>query len=393
MRRLSFLIVIVAVLFAQSRCATGIEPPRTTALVEVTEGLAFTFGQKEICWNQSELEGGSDPGDCEKGTQIPFIPPRTEVQLSPFAIDQHEVSNFQYEYCVSLGACTPPSGYNAPADRQREYYDIDEFNDYPVMFVDRAQALAYCEFVGRRLPTELEWDRVARGNPDEFGGGHRAVPSDAFDSLTGCYGANVAAPFCNDNGEETVPVDEPGDDYVMEGGQKIHHLFSNVSEWTGDRYDIRRTCKDSLPAECSSVFKCSNLYDDPDWDGGQDGENPEKPEQTWEQAKANTICQQNAKSCQACDALDPIEEVCHEGCAGESRNYFTCVTWAEDAYPIASSELDTNPGGDFGVVRGGSVVTSENATCRFMSDYRGVSTQHDKNKGAPALGFRCAVDL
>ena len=94
MRRLSFLVALVAVLFAQSRCATGIEPPRTTALVEVTEGLVFTFGQEKICWNQSELVGGEyAPGDCEAGDEIPFIPPTTQVQLAPFDIEQHEVSN------------------------------------------------------------------------------------------------------------------------------------------------------------------------------------------------------------------------------------------------------------------------------------------------------------
>ncbi len=391
MRRLSVPILIVSLLFVQSRCATGLEPPRPTQLVEVTEGLTFTFGQEEICWNIDDMDtSGKPPGDCEKGQEIPFIPPTTLVQLSPFAIDQHEVSNIQYEYCVSLGACTAPTGYNAPGDRQREYYEIDEFDDYPVMFVRKFQAQEYCTFVGRRLPTEIEWDRVARGNPDEFDGGKRSIPSDGFDSLATCAQANVAGEYCNDGNADTVAVDQPGDDYVWEGGQKIYHLFSNVSEWTGDAYDVLRTCKDDLPPGCSSIFECGNLIDDPDWDDDRDENDPDY--KTWEEAHPRTICQQNAQICGGCDSLDATEEVCHEGCADEPRNYFTCVTWSGNALPVDASALKTG-GGSYGVVRGGSVVTTENRSCHFMSDYRGSTTRKEADSSASGLGFRCAVDL
>jgi hypothetical protein len=392
MKRLSVLLVLVSVLFAQSRCATGIEPPRTTALVEVTEGLIFTFGQEKICWNAQEMGGLNKeiaPGGCEDGKEIPFIPPTTQVQLTSFAIEQHEVSNVQYEYCVSLGECTAPTGYNAPGPRQNDYYEIDEFDDYPVMFVSRFQAQEYCTFVGRRLPTELEWDRVARGNPDQFGGGKRAVPSDAFDSLNGCKGSNIAGPFCGTS-SDTVPVDQPGDDYVMEGAQKIHHLFSNVSEWTGDAYDVLRTCKDSLPDDCSSIFGCANLVNDLDWDEDRKPEDPDY--KTYVEAHPRTMCQQSAKKCDGCDALDLTQEICHEGCAGEPRSYLTCVTWSKAAQPVAASELET-AADLYGVVRGGSVITLDNTSCRFNSDYRGSSTQVAISSSAPALGFRCAVDL
>lgn len=391
MRRISFLVALVALLFAQSRCATGIEPPRTTPLVEVTEGLVFTFGQEDVCWNDSELNGrGEAKGDCTSGQEIPFIPPTTQVQLTPFAIEQHEVSNVQYEYCVSQRACTDPSAVNAPGDRQKAYYEIEEFDDYPVMWVTRSQAEAYCAFVGRRLPTELEWERLARGNPDAFGGDKRPVPSDVFDSLQGCKGRQVTGLFCGDDSMDTVPVDLPGDDYVMEGSKRVHHLFSNVSEWTGDSYDVTRTCKDGLPSECTGIFQCAGLADDRDWDPNRDEDDPDY--KTYEEAHPRTLCQQSAKTCAACDALDPTQEFCHEGCAGEPRSYFTCVTWSKDIQPVAASELDTDPG-NYAVVRGGSVITDHDASCRHNSDYRGPSTRVKASSSAMGLGFRCAVDL
>ena len=256
MRVRALWLTLAVVIAGQATCATGIEPPRATDLVEVTDGLTFEFGQEAICWNRAEMLGPNkdlEPGNCDDGKYIPFIPPTTEVVLKPFAIEQHEVSNFQYEYCVAMGACTPPSGYNAPGPRQQDYYEIDEFDDHPVMFVSKFQAQEYCAFVGRRLPTELEWDRVARGNPNVVAGGKRLVPTDAFSSLEACKGQDVAGTFCGQSAD-TVPVDQPGDDYVMEGDYKIHHLFSNVAEWTADAYDILRTCKDAMPAECTSVF-------------------------------------------------------------------------------------------------------------------------------------------
>lgn len=371
MRVRALWLTLAVVIAGQATCATGIEPPRATDLVEVTDGLTFEFGQEAICWNRAEMLGPNkdlEPGNCDDGKYIPFIPPTTEVVLKPFAIEQHEVSNFQYEYCVAMGACTPPSGYNAPGPRQQDYYEIDEFDDHPVMFVSKFQAQEYCAFVGRRLPTELEWDRVARGNPNVVAGGKRLVPTDAFSSLEACKGQDVAGTFCGQSAD-TVPVDQPGDDYVMEGDYMIHHLFSNVAEWTADAYDILRTCKDAMPAECTSVFECNDLV-----------------------GKTRLDCQQAANICQPCDNYDTSVEYCHEGCADGSRSYYTCVTWGPDSLPVEASQLKTGAD-NFGAVRGGSVTTSDDRSCHFYSDYRGSTIQKKTDTGLSALGFRCAVDL
>jgi formylglycine-generating enzyme required for sulfatase activity len=81
------------------------------------------------------------------GGAFPFGPENKPVNLGPFYIDETEVSNADYaEFCRATG-CAAPTG--AP--------------DLPVVNVAIAQARAYAQWKGRRLPTAQEWERAARG--------------------------------------------------------------------------------------------------------------------------------------------------------------------------------------------------------------------------------------
>jgi formylglycine-generating enzyme required for sulfatase activity len=78
--------------------------------------------------------------------------PMHTVSLAAFSIERTEVTQDQYAACVTDGACSPPS------------CDWDcERTDYPAGCVTFGQAEAYCEWAGRRLPTEAEWEKAARG--------------------------------------------------------------------------------------------------------------------------------------------------------------------------------------------------------------------------------------
>lgn len=90
--------------------------------------------------------------------------PEHDVTLDAFWMDQLEVTNAMYALCVNAGGCTPPKSFKS--QRRPEYFNNPEFNDYPVIYTTWGQAKAYCEWAGRRLPTEAEWERAGRG--DDF---------------------------------------------------------------------------------------------------------------------------------------------------------------------------------------------------------------------------------
>lgn len=90
--------------------------------------------------------------------------PVHDVTLDAFWMDQLEVTNAMFALCVGAENCDPPQ--NLRSQRRTDYFHNPEFKDYPVVYVTWGQARSYCEWAGRRLPTEAEWERAGRG--DDF---------------------------------------------------------------------------------------------------------------------------------------------------------------------------------------------------------------------------------
>jgi formylglycine-generating enzyme required for sulfatase activity len=136
--------------------------------------------------------------------------PMHMVSLSAFEIDRTEVSQDQYSACVVAGACDVPSCA----------WDCDR-TDYPATCVSWAQADAYCSWAGKRLPTESEWEKAARGSSGNKYPWGDSEPDCTLTNQAGC-------------GEEALPV---GSQVAGASPYGALDMAGNVVEIVADWYD------------------------------------------------------------------------------------------------------------------------------------------------------------
>ncbi len=97
---------------------------------------------------------GSNEGETDEK-------PAHTVYLDAFWIDKFEVTNKQYATCLNAGKCSRPS--ETKSFTRDAYFSNAQYNNYPVVYVNWEQAKTYCEWASKRLPTEAEWEKAARG--------------------------------------------------------------------------------------------------------------------------------------------------------------------------------------------------------------------------------------
>ena len=155
--------------------------------------------------------------------------PAQAIFLSSYWIDRTEVTNADYHRCMEAGPCTSHLGGDI------NYQSNAEFDSYPVKFISWDQAQTYCRWLGKRLPTEAEWEKAARGSDG------RIWPwGNSFQlHLTNVQESGVGGPRTRAVGSYPNGASPYG----------VLDMAGNIYEWTADWYkaDYYQTAPASNP--------------------------------------------------------------------------------------------------------------------------------------------------
>jgi formylglycine-generating enzyme required for sulfatase activity len=178
-------------------CSTTYQ--RTPGIVQIPAGV-FTMGCQSV----------SDPS-CETDETVV-----RNVTLSAYEIDVTEVSTAAYAACMQHGHCTAPFISLPPTLAAQALITWD-------------QAGAYCAAHGKRLLTEAEWERAARGDD-------RRIYPWGGDPPT-CQRANfqtATSMFCRSDSDRVAPVGALG--LPSASPFQVLDMAGNLEEWVADWY-------------------------------------------------------------------------------------------------------------------------------------------------------------
>ena len=192
---------------------------RSQTMLQAVLGVAFMAGAISLATAADLPSSDKDMvpiprGEFTMGSDDHSDETPHQVVLDAYLIDKYEASNARYKEFMKA------TGQAAPA-----YWDDPRLSkaNQPVVGVNWNEASAFCKWDGKRLPTEAEWERAAKGpsGDNHYPWGHTLDPKKAN------YGQNVG---------HTTPVDS-----YPEGvsGFGAYNMAGNVFEWVEDWYDLK----------------------------------------------------------------------------------------------------------------------------------------------------------
>ncbi len=144
--------------------------------------------------------------------------PKREVYVDAFYMDKYEISIARYaKFLEATGSRQTPEYWNE--------LDLGSHGDLPVIGVNWHEALAYCRWAGKRLPTEAEWEKAARGNDGRTYPWGENAPTASLAN----FGKESGNPFAG--GLTSITSHEDG-----KSPYGIFNLAGNVEEWVADWY-------------------------------------------------------------------------------------------------------------------------------------------------------------
>jgi formylglycine-generating enzyme required for sulfatase activity len=201
----------------QRREETTPEAARSTAAGDSAKAEAVALVEPSmVAIPASSFIMGSEANDAEK--------PPHKVGLSPYRISDHLATNKEFSLFI---AANPQWSKDRAAPDLRDDHYLEDWNgdaypegkdEHPVAFVSYFAAQAFAEWLGKRLPTEAEWECAARGGLV----GKKYPNGDLMNEKL----ANLAKQY---RGTTSVRKFEPN-------GFKLYDMAGNLFEWCADWY-------------------------------------------------------------------------------------------------------------------------------------------------------------
>jgi formylglycine-generating enzyme required for sulfatase activity len=163
--------------------------------------------------------------ECDRDSFTDEIPIHT-VYLDSYWIDKTEVTNAMFAKCEAAGKCY---SHLKNSLARTSYYKDPLFDNYPVINVTWNDAAAYCAWAERRLPTEAEWEKAARGEDGKMYPWGDEVPIGSLLNYNRFIGDTTSVGTYPDGASDYGALDMAG----------------NVLEWVNDWYDSLYYYRDS----------------------------------------------------------------------------------------------------------------------------------------------------